>query len=672
MQINLTLYTTKLSPTDTLYFASKQAQENYFNSLPSVGYYPNLSYPGGTRNIRLKGTVPYLLTTSPANYARIEYLSEDRATVQAVHYCFIDNIVYVNDNCYDIELTIDYIQTFLFSPIEVFGDFAIVAENRNFKTQLRRSYGNTMPVAIMREDVIYSARQKYENFEFVYAVLTIKSQDNDQFNPSMNTGLASYVFPAIILKSASGGQSTREPSFITILGDIYTRGNSGGWEFRDAKAFLNSDEVKGNFVGLTYVDDICLRDRFTFSTEAPPDTWNNAQAIWIKINEADPILSSVYLPQAMADAFRNSLSGLTYITNNISNKDNRLPFFFATPERVITTGGLAYDHILRREPYSWVEFRIRGQQAQRVSFIDNNNYYDSTVGSSPALELRYSFNPLYPNTTTYYLPRGASVNEVFSVAPAVSNLAFSIDQWAQYYISHQASVNDGLATKHSYDMEVANRNLATQVATTSLTTALGVGMGLASGNAEQAVGSIVQGGTKLVGSIVAYQNTKTNLQKEKALLELSYQDLKSAPASVNNQELNQNSFASILDGGFKIVLISPNYSEYNTIMRYHTIYGFRLEEYTNTQAKFNSSSVSLATFLKPDNDPALNGYKYICAQDVKLQNGLAVICQIITSILENGLKVWSTPENLNTSNYPYETGYTPANTPLSQMQLTRI
>ena len=674
MKINLTLYTTKLSPTDTLYFDTQRAQQDYFNSLPQVGYYPNLSY-NGTRNIRLTGVVPYLLTTTPANYAKIDYLSENEGEVKATHFCFIDNIIYVNNNNYEIELTIDYLQTFMFSPLEVFGDYAIVAENRKFTNTLKRSYGNTMPVAVMREDVVYNARQEYNSsIEFAYAVATIKSTDLDEFNKSLNTGLASYVFPAVITKQdpAQGG-TTRIPTKIELLPKIFILQN-GAWVSGLAPTLLLQDKtISPNVVGITINDDIGLKNRYTFSTEAPPTTWMGDETIWIKVNESDPANSEVYLSPSWLFKLTgaNSKSGLVYHTT-LDTPKNGYPVFYNTPTRSFNNLGGGSSHILQREPYSWLEFRVRGQQAQRISFVDSKNMWESGIEEGDSMGLSFSFNPLYPNTTTYYLADGGSINEVFSIAPSITNLAFSVDQWAQYYVSHQASVNDGLATKHSYDMEIANRNLNTQVAQAGLSMTAGVAGAFATGNVARGVSAISSGTGQLVGSLVAYENTKTNIEKENALLELSYQDLKSAPSNVNNQELNQNSFASMLGGGMKIVLISPNFSEYNTIMRYHTIYGFRVEEYTNTQEKFNSNNVALRTFLKPSTDTALNGYRYICVKDVKLQNGMTSICQIISRILENGLKIWNSPADLETSNYPYETGYTATNTPLSRFRLFRI
>ena len=461
MLINLTLYTTKLSPTDTIYFASKQAQDNYFNSLPQIGYYANLTY-NGLRNIRLTGTVPYLLTTSPANYARIEYLDVD-GSVRSKHYCFIDNIVYRNDNCYEIELTLDYIQTFLHSPITVYGDYAVVAENRNFSTPLRRSYGNVLPVAIMGEKTLYSPRQSYLGFEFVYAVLTVKSKDVDEYSPNLNTGLASYVLPAIIMRTDQSPAISDSPLMLAILRFAYHKNASGAWEEVYVGDFLGSIEIQGNFVGLTLVDDIGLKKGFKISPDPPSASWNDADSIYIQVDLKDGVNSKVYFPQAMADAYRKSASGLTYSTRPIGDKPAGMPFFTASPARELF---LRYErkkpfHVLQREPYSWLELRQRGQQAQRISFTDNKAFWGNTeeTGEQDLFRLKYVFNPLYPNTTTYYLFDTGSLNEVFTVEPAVSNLAFSVDQWAQYYVSNKASVNDGLATKHSYDMEIANRTL---------------------------------------------------------------------------------------------------------------------------------------------------------------------------------------------------------------------
>lgn len=677
MRINLTLYNTKLSATDTLYFATKQEQTRYFNSLFEIGYWGGLSY-NGTRNIRVTGTVPYLLNTSSANYAKIDYLDETHTNVITTHYCFIDNIVYINDTCYEIELTIDYIQTFLFSPIFAYGDFAIVAENRDFKKPLRRSYGNTMSVAINRENILYNMRQSANagKYEFVYAVLTIKTKDEEDLFDAMNSGLASYVLPAIIMHSDQSGEFTNSPSIIYILGNVYSKrdGSSSSYKLTNARDFLESEAVQGNYVGLAIVDDIGLKNRFTISREAPSASWNDEESIWIKVNYDDGTLSEVYLPQGMANAFRKSKSGLTYSTSRLIDKPQGLPFFKASPRRsfkIKYDDVQSYFHALRREPYSWIEFRQAGQQPQRISFSDNRrNWTNNEEITEPEIfELVSTFNPLYPNTTTYYLAEGAQLNEIFSVEPSVVNLAFSVDKWAEYYTSNRASVNDGLATKHSYDMEIANNSLATQTAQATLSAGVGIAAAAISGDVGAGVGAAVKGANQLMGSVTSYVNTKTNLEKEKALLELGYQDLKSAPSAVSNQNLNQNSFASILNSGFKIVMVSPNFEEYNTISRYHTIYGFRIEEYTNVKEKFNNSDyITIGELIKPNEEL---GYKYICMKDLKLQGGLKNVCNIISSIFENGLKIWLRERDLDTSNYPYE-NYERNKLPIQKISLARL
>lgn len=99
------VYIKGISRLDTLRFNSKQEQYNYFNSLSGVSideYYP----PHFTNTIKLD--------ISDVNYIEDKYNYLIITIKNKLYFYFIDDINYINEDVYNINITMDTIQTYMF------------------------------------------------------------------------------------------------------------------------------------------------------------------------------------------------------------------------------------------------------------------------------------------------------------------------------------------------------------------------------------------------------------------------------------------------------------------------------------------------------------------------------------------------------------------------------
>lgn len=101
----------------TMYFGDVTEQNMYFNSLTKKVYdnntYTNINY--GV--IRICDTVTNCYNKTYMKFVNKEYSTSDATTglyENKTYYCFIEDVIYINNNTTEIHYTIDVIQTYLF------------------------------------------------------------------------------------------------------------------------------------------------------------------------------------------------------------------------------------------------------------------------------------------------------------------------------------------------------------------------------------------------------------------------------------------------------------------------------------------------------------------------------------------------------------------------------
>lgn len=633
MKVNLYLHNLKLTPTDTVLFESANKQKAFFegdrvNSLALE----NIAY-NGSRRIKITIKTPQA-NLDGYNYA--EMVLEDGK----VMYSFIDEFIYVNDSTAYINLTLDYIQTYMFD-IEI-AKYKIeqrtmprnVYKFNTFPKSKLYSYSNSIATANKQyKKIVQITQSTYETDgslknSFLYIVFSLSQNDeikNCVWNDSYDSGIVSVVFPCI-LRVINGVPSLK------IL-DI----KSGTNNILDKDISFEKFITKYNALILNF--SICD----TISTDF---VYNSDNGFIIREEDANT----------------QDWAGYKEELTILKNFNNEFLYMNEIKETTIYIPGTWQFSLLCREPYARFEIGRKGDEIQILSTLENTKKLLRTTEIANntffGLELKCIFNPIYPNELRIKVVDANNFNIMYSIPARQTNMTFDKTKWEEYFIQHSVIINDGLATKHSYDIENATNNLISSGVSSTLNMGLGVA-NVAMGNIGGA-GNIVGGANNLIGSVTSYVNAKNNIEKEKALLELEWKNIKSKPASIYNFQTNQNAYA-LMENDLCIYLSYP--VEEDLVYKYHERYGYKISVYLDE---------------KDTNYNKIDGYKYMLSvpKDTKLKYGQKFdfvrysdieitstnipksANNIIKQILEQGITYWYDYNNM----FSYEDNYSHTDT----------
>lgn len=629
MKVNLYLHKLKLTPTDTVLFESVNKQKAFFegdrvNSLALE----NIVY-NGSRRIKITIKTPQA-NLDGYNYA--EMVLEDGKVL----YSFIDEFIYVNDNTAYINLTLDYIQTYMFD-IEI-AKYKI--EQRTMPRDTRRfnifsksklySYSNSIATANKQyKKIIQITQSTYDisgnlQASLLYIVFSLTKNDNIKncvWKGSYDSGIVSVVFPCI-LRIIDGSPSLK------IL-DVKT-GADGVLDIP-----ISFDKFIEKYNALIINFSICD----TISTDF---TYFSDNGFIINKDEVLTTDSAGYKEE------------LTLL----KNFNNEFLYINEVKETTIYIPGTWQFSLLCREPYARFEIGRKGDEIQILSTLENSKKLLKTTNVNEkffGLELKCIFNPIYPNELRIRVVDANNFNIMYSIPARQTNMTFDKTKWEEYFIQHSAIINDGLATKHSYDVEIASNNLISS----GISSALNIGLGAASigmGNIGGA-GNIVGGTNNLIGSVTSYINAKNNIEKEKALLELEWKNIKSKPASIYNFQANQNAYA-LMENDLCIYLSYP--VEEDLVYKYHDRYGYKISVYLDETStyynKLNGYKYMLPISSTSDaNKRYGQKFDFVRYSDVEIitTNIPKSASNIIKQILEQGITYWYNYDNM----FSYEGNY---------------
>lgn len=548
MYVNVTLYKTKLSTTDTMVFSSKAEQTNFFAGLPQTEL-GKCSF-NGKRTIRINGNY-FMLNIGGYNYIKIYYT--DGYSNERTYYAFIDLFRYVNDNCCEIDVTTDYIQTYMFDI--QFSQLFI--EQRNYSLNIEGfpknyQFKNKYPIANSKE--IFS-----ETISPTYSVVTVLVNRTGDL-----TKIKPINFP--LSKQDSDNKFTTQNSVgCCIWVCDYTETGFG-------MPIIAAGSIDGNNPQMPLLEFI----------EA-----YSANILDITINDVlgSDITAGEPLRLGSLDFGVTEIEGLSvYYLNGLS---------LIKPRQIIVPS----DNIkqsLFTSPYYNMYFYRKGRSINLIN-PSNIDWFEQ-LGK---LITNYRLYPaIFPNYSSIIeFVDNLNKRELFSIDAYAENIVFNVSAWEQYKLTNSATVGDALATKHAYDLEVAERSYQNRRNIADTNEALGVtntmgnavtsfGKGLASGNKGGIIGGTISTISSLItGSIttglaheqelenasVAYENTLTTIEQESALLQLGYNDIKNSPDQVKN--LIGNGYLDVaVDRRAKIAIYEA--TNIDEIIKYHKRFGF--------------------------------------------------------------------------------------------------
>ena len=651
MLIDISFYKLDISPKNSPIFSSKEDREQFFENNKAISL-ENISY-NGTRKIRINANFLNVLKNF-YNYCSIK----NKSTGEVI-YCFIDNVSFLNDNSIELSLTMDYIVTFYFD-IKFFNpeikqvtlpyDIDIAFEDKKLP------YSNTIPFSskYKRESTQLYFEPFYADgvagdYSLKFALISVEIDDTTNSSAIYKSGITKNLCLILpyIFKYRSLTQSTLQyinPWFFKI----------DGKEILDNDAIFNKYQAK--IINVSFIDNIfgktLIKDVTDFSQTYVDDGYN----ITILKDGGG----------AIAVLMRSS--------SILEDSDYNI-FLTETDSKFIPS-------LTKKLPYSLV--KLRNETTIKNNLIENSNYVslDLVYNNSEKLFsiskkdfynfdenifIKLTLDICYPNSfdITVFSENDTNVGEFtdpsnlrIKIHCKATGVQYSVSQWAEYYLNNSASINDGLKTKHSYDLENAEIQKTAGLINAGLDYASGalniIGGGVTAAATGGAAGTqsitggasqIIDATQSIVSTTAAYDIAVNNIEQEKAMLNIAWNDIKARPYKPNNIGVDNN-LDCVSFNGLEIYKIIPTdyYKEY--LRKYHAIYGYAINIILNDEKSLNELLSSI------DNSNIKNlKYKFIRVEGDMIIDNLPIKTQeIIKSIFSDGIKFYAKDNMLKSLN----------------------
>lgn len=573
------LYKLAFTPNDTMYFDSTESQNAWFESQPNLKI-DNISF-NGSRAFQIGNN--YLDVIFEYNYVR--YKLNDRYI-----YAFIENVDYANDNCATLQISIDLNQTFLreLQTAIATSNVGNITKKENYFKDNFIPYDNKLSVPNYKShfigrlnNLIVDANSDGYHGKYIlgYIMFNISqsisiNSDNDTSTKLTDNGYSTnvYCYALPILYSLDEKRLTNANFTVTTFNGLtYT-----------TKQLLSSIHFTNiiNDFG-SYIENGCIS--IIFEKIGNFDNLTFTSGGYFNINDGfnplQPIEDRDYDVVEYPTPYKQggyNYSGYVCINISVNNlgfsKDFDLP-------------SLDIPYSLMRQPY--VYLRV-GNDTEYIT-LNLGEFYN--ISNNNKITIKYFTSCMYPFTTNLYFKFNGGKffdeNILFNLV-TTTPVPYTLSAWQQYYSQHSASVNDGLATQQKYDREISKQNRDVAIAQSSLSLVSNLGSGFIKTAGNLALGNYIGAGASLMNTIsgtaksgldiynanVQYNNSELQREKEKALLEISWNDIKSSPSMYSNTMSGLTSFYRNGIQNIEIYLYVA--SNIEDIKRYHKQYGYKV------------------------------------------------------------------------------------------------
>lgn len=552
MQGTLDLFKLKLSPDNTMFFNNITEQTNFFDSKVALSI-PNISF-NGSRPFRLSAN--YLDTTfNNYTYCRYKFGSK---TV----YAFIDNITYTNDNVCELEVSIDFLQTFMF---DIFGGVAKSnVSNKTLKDSffnVYKPFTNKMTPSDFNSYLLKRLNKSITDTRIGGFILL--NVDPNIMNKAGETSGTNFVMYGLY---DNGVPTSAMCLALPVEYNLETNTINAPQLYKLGSASSESGCAGGgnlfNFLDAyaSYIVDGCIGITFD---QLLPDLYFNADD---SIHYDTTNMQLVKLPDVSLDVpylciKNNSIANNWSIDLSDYLEDIPLP--------------------LRRNPYVYIRV---GNDSESIELNLLDFYNDSPVIETMIFEIEQFTSCLYPfQTNLKFKYNGREItdrNAMFNIV-ATDPVPFSISAWQEYYSNNKATVNDGLETQQKYQSAQLRNNLGTGLVNAGIDTIVGgvswtKKLGQLSARSFKSQQNLfnagVSGTTGFLGAMTNYANGKLEMAKDKALQQIGWNDVKSSPSAFSNITSNLSSKYRNGTQGIEVdIYIAKNIED---IKAYHKQYGY--------------------------------------------------------------------------------------------------
>lgn len=557
------LYSLALTPNDTMYFDSVNAQTQWFNERQHLTI-DNVSF-NGARAFQLGNN--YLDIIFQYNYVR--YQLNGRYI-----YAFIENVDYTNDNCCSLQLSIDLNQTFLTELQTVISTSNIgnvTKKDSYFSTY--KSYDNKLSVSeynvqhlgrlndytdgtLLVGFVLVNIDDKTEltqNVNGAHTIVVGRTIDNNYYLPC-----GTLAFP--IKYNLTTRKFIKTDAF--MHNGIYMKDQNNNGISVDGAEYLNEFiKYYGSYIsnigltfesiaGLTYVEE---NNDYYFSYHT-----DNIR-----------VIENVVRPEETTI----TIGDIIHIKRN--------------SEKQVKTFNLTtlnnYPLPLLRQPYVYIRV---GNDYEYIT-LNLLDFFDNTAITTPLqLKVEYFTSCFYPYVTNlvFYLNNKPIIdrNMVFNLTVS-DPIPYKIDAWESYYAQNKASVNDGLKTAQNYERKQQAIQITGQLVNAGIDYTVGKIPFTKAGNLYKRPHastdrSVISGGANILETIinagVNWANGELERSKQRALLDISWNDIKSSPSDFSNMN---SSITSRYNSGPQCIEIDIYIANnIDDIARYHKQYGYKV------------------------------------------------------------------------------------------------
>ena len=604
---NIRLYKSLgLKQDNTMYFASLQDQQTFFNAPPNVQFtdYENVSYNGARA---FKININFLsFMFLEYDYLRFEFPNGDGTT--RTIYAFIDDIEYVNDNCCAIQSTIDLMQTFMF---EIFDSY---------------QYGIVKNYTLKQNDFL-----KYIPYSNKFPVSDYSISKLLELSPNVEDGLpkCGWVVVTIDPKGDTNklfqhycyDNGVKLP-FIKLAFPVnYDKG------FIETYTFQKPDGAGGQMKIINY--SRFMASHF-FETMAPYIldmsflTTNIADESFTKSSLENRIninYSTDYfnlIPIDVTGSGATEYSGFQILKNKHNQKSINL-----NNTNSISLMRLPYTHLKIGNGFSNIDINL-------LDFFDgdavvyNGEFtidYITSLTFPTQISLSLSFN------NKSFVP----VNTPLIVG-ASENMIYSTSAWSTYVSQNKQWANSGLATQQKYDTRILNRELQGENEKGLFRGLLGLGVagistakGSVKGVVDSGLGIFRNSTDLLVGVNTKQAVQKIEQEKDRAMQQIQFNDIKTAPSEFDNLTSPITTQLNAVDYSISVYLYTAR--NINDVKKYHEIYGYEINKtldnfsFTSIRNHENFDYISFVSLFIKANIP----------RDME---------ETIEQILTNGVRFW--------------------------------
>lgn len=602
MKLKIYIAKCPITVTDTMYFSNKEEQDAYFSNLERLEI--EASY-NGARDFKIFKN--YLsLINSGYNYMYFEY--ENRWW-----YTFIDEVYYVNDTVCGIKVTTDFIQTFMF---DIQWSKSRVC-NRTYKKEdfigKNIAYDNKFPVSNEITTLIgnLGGKDVYIGETVVGKLGFLAITVNGSAQP-----LSTIKFAGTeqVIKNFTTYEGKNYPIVMFYIPICLTQSGIFKRDFYISEYDTDTDRYQMNYLMIDY-----------FISELSPYIVNY----------------SIISTEINYDAVKYSGGTLIYPTRGTgkiiewSNGYNKLYCY-----TIGNSVGVSAEEVSKNIEYNTNDIMLLQKYFSIFlgTRLENNEIMFNDFKLSDGVQtitISYSQQLIPPFKSIYRIK--INNNEmldkikIFSLNNNIFSSPYEVTAWAEYYTNNMSSVNDGLQTKHKYEEEISKINFTTKGVTSGVGLLSGIGLMFNPATIASGAGLGLASATSLANAATAYKTEELNRQKESALLQISWGDIKSSPSALNNlnsdlfcyiNELNEDDYMGT--GAAIIGIVIP--ANLEDIREFHKIYGFathRVEDYNHETLKKHTV------------------FDYISFDDPVLTANLPKdTIAILKEIYRNGMRFW--------------------------------